>query len=346
MEPKGLVIYDRVYIEHFLRPRPGETKLGERIRFLDRFTPWQEALEQSDARYVLLGLPEDIGVRANLGRGGAHTAWEPFLQFFLNTQHNGFNRADDLLLLGHMDFTALYDRMLKLDLHHKDQLQEARKLVEDIDSRVAPLIETLVRAGKVPIVIGGGHNNAYPLLKGASNALGTPVGALNIDPHADLREREGRHSGNGFRYAFEEGYLNYYSIFGLHENYLAESVEAFMQAHNRSIRFVSFEDLAIRFSVEAGGALDQLLEPLTGQSWGLELDADGIQNFPASARTSSGWGANEVRRWVYRAASNPNLRYFHLCEAAPVLAHRKADIKTGKLLSYLVTDFLKAQRSL
>nr|WP_233167177.1 arginase family protein [Pedobacter sp. ASV2] len=35
---------------------------------------------------------------------------------------------------------------------------------------VFPIIEKIVAAGKVPIVIGGGHNNAYPIIKGSSLA--------------------------------------------------------------------------------------------------------------------------------------------------------------------------------
>lgn len=346
MEPAHLVIYDRSYINHYLRPRQGETKLGERIYLLDRFLPFEDALEKSTAKFVLLGLPEDIGVRANYGRGGAHTAWDPFLQFFLNIQENAWNQGENLLLLGHMDFTPWYDRMGNLDLHHAKDLEHARRLVAELDLQIAPLIKTIVASGKVPVVIGGGHNNAYPILRGCSQALGSAVNALNIDPHADLREKEGRHSGNGFRYAFEEGCLGNYSVFGLHENYLSQSVFQYILEHGNRIHFSTFEDLVVRQKIDPATNLEELLQFVATSPWGLELDADGIQNFPASARTSSGWSANEIRRWVSQAANRPHLTYFHLCEAAPVLAHRKADIKTGKLLAYVVSDFLKAQNQI
>lgn len=344
MEPAQLVIYDRAYINHYLRPRQGETKLGEKISLMDRFLPFEEALIKSQARFVLIGFPEDIGIRANYGRGGAHTAWDPFLQFFLNIQNNVWNQGEDILLLGHMDFTPWYDRMGNLDLHHASDLEHARRLVAELDLHIAPLIKTIVATGKIPVVIGGGHNNAYPILKGASQALGSAVNALNIDPHADLREKEGRHSGNGFRYAFEESCLGNYGVFGLHENYLSDAVFKFIQDNQSRIKYTTFEDVCIRQSKPPANALDELLNFIDVSAWGLEIDADGIQNFPASARTSSGWSANEIRRWVAQAASRKNLVYFHLCEAAPVLAHRKADIKTGKLLAYLVSDFLKAQK--
>lgn len=59
-----------------------------------------------------------------------------------------------------------------------------------------------------PIAIGGGHNNAYPMLKGYSLAKKEKINAINCDPHADFRALEGRHSGNGFSYAVNDGYLD------------------------------------------------------------------------------------------------------------------------------------------
>jgi formiminoglutamase len=47
------------------------------------------------------------------------------------------------------------------------------------------------------------------------------VNAINFDAHSD-RILEGRHSGNGFSYAYEEGFLKKYFIFGLHENYTSK----------------------------------------------------------------------------------------------------------------------------
>jgi hypothetical protein len=37
------------------------------------------------------------------------------------------------------------------------------------------------------------------------------------------------------------------------------------------------------------------------------------------------------------------VKYFHLAEAAPVLSHIKTDLKTGKLMAYLITDYIKAR---
>jgi formiminoglutamase len=49
------------------------------------------------------------------------------------------------------------------------------------------------------------------------------INAINFDAHSDFRILEGRHSGNGFSYAYEEGFLKNI-VFGLHENYTSKSV--------------------------------------------------------------------------------------------------------------------------
>ena len=51
------------------------------------------------------------------------------------------------------------------------QLMAYRHAVHTIDEEVEPLIKLITAAGKIPIVVGGGHNNAYPLIKGAAKGL-------------------------------------------------------------------------------------------------------------------------------------------------------------------------------
>jgi arginase family enzyme len=38
------------------------------------------------------------------------------------------------------------------------------------------------------------------------------VNAINFDAHSDFRILEGRHSGNGFSYAYEEGFQKYFIL--------------------------------------------------------------------------------------------------------------------------------------
>src|ERR1044071_6659715 len=99
-----LKIYSKQDILSLTRLRKFETRLGERVHWINNASALTESIRQSPAKYVLVGIPEDIGDKANYGIGGADTVWIPFLQAFLNIQSNDFLDGDSILLLGHFDF--------------------------------------------------------------------------------------------------------------------------------------------------------------------------------------------------------------------------------------------------
>src|SRR5688572_10203804 len=85
------------------RIRRFETKLGERVQ-VSQGGNLAAAIAETTARYVVLGIPESIGVKANHGLGGTDTAWIAFLQAFLNIQSNDFLSGEELMVLGSFDF--------------------------------------------------------------------------------------------------------------------------------------------------------------------------------------------------------------------------------------------------
>ena len=68
-------------------------------------------LEDSEVKFVLFGVKEDIGVLANKGRAGAKETWDVALKSLLNLQSNQFTNPSNVLLLGHLDFSKLYDTL-------------------------------------------------------------------------------------------------------------------------------------------------------------------------------------------------------------------------------------------
>jgi formiminoglutamase len=91
--------------------------------------------------------------------------------------------------------------------------------------------------------------------------------------------------------------------------------------------------------------LKEGLEFVFGKGFGVELDCDGIQHFPSSAITSSGFSPNQARMYAYKSGTYHNALYFHLTEAAPALAGEEAS-KWGKFMAYLVSDFIKGKTQL
>src|SRR6056297_2457613 len=57
----------------------------------------------------------------------------------------------------------------------------------EVMERLATRTEAAVRAGRVPVTLGGEHSLSYGAVTGVARALGRPVGVVQIDAHADLR---------------------------------------------------------------------------------------------------------------------------------------------------------------
>ncbi|RZK50626.1 MAG: arginase [Pedobacter sp.] len=321
-----LQIFTKDDIRSEINFRLGETRLGEEVQAVMRL----EDLHKFRSTFVIVGVPEDYGVLANDGIGGAHTAWKSFLKAFLNLQQNSFLNGSDFILLG----------QLVLDPPRSLKIEHIRDKVALIDNLLYPVIQQIMSAGKIPIVIGGGHNNAYGLIKGASLATNRKVNVINIDAHADLRDLEGRHSGNGFSYAKEDGYLANYGIFGLQQNYITHHIQKALE-YDSTIFPVYYEDILI-----SNYSITQQFQSLCEKTQtldGLEIDLDCVENLVSSASSPSGFRLDQVRELVLRFGSKFN--YLHICEGAAELADGRINPLIGKTIAFLVSDLAKSKHN-
>lgn len=323
--------------------RQGETKFFEKAYFLETTENLLKQLVNSPAKFVLFGIKEDIGVRANLGKPGSKNTWDYVLKSILNTQHNDFNNGSNLLILGALEFPEIYEELNKKDFSNPSTLNYFRKAVEFIDTQVTQLIFQIVESGKIPIIIGGGHNNAYGNIKGYSSGLKSKINVINLDAHADFRELEGRHSGNGFSYAFEEGFLDRYYILGLHENYNSQYIWDKIKSVNSRVKFSTFDAMKVREETNFKDECLKALDFISEKPFGIEIDCDAIEDLYSSAMTPSGFSVSEARAFINMFAMHQNSLYMHLCEAGVTDGVDKSNDQQGKLLAYFVTDFLKAK---
>ena len=325
--------YTKEQILALTNVRPGETKLGERVGIIADL----DSLASTNFKFVLIGLPEDVGVRANFGIGGARTAWEGALRSLLNIQSTRRFKGDELAVLGYIDFG---DILTKAGSLNADELSKLRSLVSEVDNLVEAVVSKIFAAGKIPVIIGGGHNNSYPILKAFSKAFDQPVNTINVDAHTDFRLLEGRHSGNGFSYAFKEGYLNKYVMIGLHENYNSQEVIEGLKAQPKHFHYVFFEDF-IRENNSHSRAFQDALNFTEGLC-GLEIDLDSIAGSLSSAMSPSGFSTEQVRDMIAQTTIR-QLFYLHIAEGAIRLDDGRESDQTGKLIAFLISDFIKAQ---
>eukprot|EP00727_Mastigamoeba_balamuthi_P008136 m51a1_g3943 hypothetical protein (349) ;mRNA; f:296574-297965 len=333
-------------LDQYTTKRPNETKLGEQMLTL----PAGGLAAASGARFVVVGVSEDIGPRANFGRGGATSAWTPALTALCNVQSNAFLNGSEILVLGHVETADLLSQVPQ-QAAGQPQSAEAteamRRLVEQLDARVANVVRAIVAAGKIPVIIGGGHNNALPNLRGSlqgfkerlGDKAAPAVNAINCDPHSDFRPLEGRHSGNGFSYAFAEGTLDRYAVLAMHESYNTRAVVDKFAANKDRLAYYTYDSIFVRCEVKFKQAVAKCVEFCGGRPCGIELDLDAVEDVPASAITPCGISAVQARYYVATSAALlPQVAYLHLCEGAPSLAGKEG---LGKLVAYLVTDFVK-----
>lgn len=293
--------------------RNGETRLGEHFS--------QQVF--SSAKYVLIGVSENVGPQANWGRQGSENAFEAFSKIFFNTQFYPEVPLQNLAFLGQIK-----------QVKQTSDRSEATVMVAELDQLILEVLTQHLAPHQIPIIVGGGHNNALPLMRWAANK--GKLSVVNIDAHADLRPTELRHSGNSFSFALEEGLLANYGVFGLHEAFNNSAIRN--QLTNPQISHRFYED----YLQGPYQLLDDVLGFVSHQhhAVGIEIDMDSIALMPSSAFSPSGWSLDQIRALVLKLGHiKPEIAYLNLTEAAPL--DERDDIIVGKALSYLVRDFVR-----
>ena len=330
----SLQIFNSEFIANYYTHRNSELKWGDLAKTISS-NNWETELINSDVEYVILGIAEDIGIRANFGRAGAKETFINSLSSLLNIQHNRFINSEKILILGQITFDDEYKSI-------NISIDDLRILCEKVDEIVFDIALKIFKAKKKLIVVGGGHNNSYPLLKALSTYHQTSINCLNVDAHTDYRALEGRHSGNGFSYAKKDNYLNRYGILGLHENYNSESVLKTID-DNIDIQYFTFEDIEIRKRISLEESVNSFVNFLIEKPCALEVDLDAIQYLPSSAMSSTGFSTNQMREIIHHSASLLKCEYLHLTEASIGLTTNENDkYILGKTIAYLLSDYIKA----
>lgn len=340
--------YSKADILEFTKIRRFETKLGEKIIHIPDPKSFESFLKETDASYILLGIPEDIGIRANEGKGGADSLWQPFLKAFLNIQSNDFLTGEDIALAGYFDFSDIKSVIEKNAYNSEEKTAAYRHAVNAIDEEVENLVKLITQYKKIPLIIGGGHNNAYPAIKGAAKGLFkaeliplAQINCINLDAHADYRPLEGRHSGNAFHYADEDGYLDKYCVLAIHENYLQQNVWLDM-VNSPFIDCITYEDIFIHEKRNFIQAIAHATAFTDDSYTGVELDMDAIENVLSSASSPCGVTARHARQYMNYVAIDSKIAYLHISEGAAKTEDGIFNNSTGKLVSYLVSDFVKS----
>jgi len=195
------------------------------VQLVDLHEPLEHCF---DPTICFVGYASDLGVRENGGRPGAADGPSR-----LRARMASFPAIDGITVLDCGDVVA-GDSVLAT--------QEA----------LADAVERIVRAGAMPVILGGGHDQAFGHFLGVARATGSPPACINFDAHLDLRPipASGPNSGTPFTQAAE-----WCKARGTPFRYLALGVQ---RAGNTSLLFARAELIGATLVDADGFALDTI----------------------------------------------------------------------------------------
>lgn len=142
--------------------------------------------DYESAHVVMLGCPEDEGVRRNLGRPGARRSPTEIRRALYRLSTNSSIQAQNLFDLG--------------DIIIKDTLEETHKVLRSVVSKI-------LQTGKLLLVMGGRNDISYPDCAALAEVKKDLL-VFNIDKHFDVRELTPRNSGTSYRLLLEKNLIH------------------------------------------------------------------------------------------------------------------------------------------
>lgn len=285
------------------RGDPADPRLGEVVRRWDggpcTLLPGQAAL---------LGFPCDEGVRRNHGRTGAALAPDA--------------------IRGYLYRLTPWDPLAEVDLASL-AVTDLGNLRTDTDlavaqQRLGDVVAAVLRAGAVPVVLGGGHETAFGHYLGYVGA-GLECGIVNIDAHLDVRPYpRGPHSGSPFRQAIEHPTCplkpGRYVVIGAQRQSAARTHGQFVRDHQGRVHWLD----ALSPDRRVPEVVDEELRRLGAECGAvlLTVDADAFRQADVpgtSAPSPFGLEGTVFPAIALRAGSDPRVRSLEVVEVNPSL---------------------------
>ncbi len=162
----------------YSRGDPSDIRFGDVVR--------RDLQAYAEAHVVVLGCPQDEGVRRNRGRSGARLAPSEIRKALYRYPVSESHQHLRLIDVGNVKIA---------------------ETLEDTHATLRQTVRRLLGDGKKVVVLGGGNDISYPDCLALSKAATRPL-VFNIDRHLDVRADVPRNSGTPYRQLLEEGALD------------------------------------------------------------------------------------------------------------------------------------------
>lgn len=296
----------------YSRHDAADPRMGDRVL--------REEADYELADIVILGCPQDEGIRRSGGRPGASEAPEAVRrQFYRLTTFNIYRRIFDL---GDVKIGAT---------------------LEETHDTMTAVIRRLLADGKRVIVLGGGDDISYACGRAMAAAFGPDqwIG-VNVDSRIGVCAAQTRNSETQFRQLIEEGHLlpDYFYEAG-YQSHLTSPVD-YEYLRSLGVHRISLE--LLRSRAEADIELkEQIRQKFIGHStslntfFGFDLGVVRAADAPGTTDPSPlGLRAGEFIQLVKYAASLANTRIIEFTEVCP---EYDVDDRTAKLVAIAMHRF-------
>ena len=302
----------------FSRNDPSDLRMGDiSLRGEKNFT--------NEIKVGIIGVPTDEGVKRNGGRIGAKDGPDAIRTEFYKRTPFVVGKEKSPVTVPVFDFGDI----------------KIGKTLEETHDRLSEVIHSLVSAKIIPIVLGGGHDIAYPNFVGFSKGKQT-VGVINIDTHLDYRKAiPKRNSGTSFRQMLDQHQspLNAMNLVEIGIQSFANSADHYSELIERGATVFSLRDVRTEGIAKT---LDLAYELATSSTDSLyisfDLDAVNSADAPGvSASLPTGLTAEEFLTVALFAGKRRKTKLIDIVELNPKY---DVDGRTAKLAAIAIMYFL------
>lgn len=313
----------------FSKGDPKDPRLGEIVK---RWENEEELLSllSSGADAVIIGIPDDTGIIRNKGREGAKKGPDAVRKKFYTLTPGCISEIDKLKIV---------------DIGNV-------KIEEDIEKthqNVEKVVEEITKMGIIPIIIGGGHDFAHPVMEGLIRGYSArkngelKYGRINTDSHFDVRDLTFRlTSGVPFYLTLEmEGNPvlgKNFVEFGFQEHHNAKVHYDYLV--NKGATIIALEEIQRDGLEKCWNKAKTIAEEGT-EAVGLSIDIDAarVSDAPgASAAYPNGFTAAELEKIAYLAGRDEKIKMLDIFEICPLL---DIDNRTAALGASIMFYFLR-----
>jgi len=267
------------------------------------------------AHIVIMGCPEDAGIRRNRGITGARNAPKEIRRALYKLALNEAIQSKSIFDLG--------------DIKTGETLEETHATLKQIIRRV-------LGDGKTVIVLGGGNDISYPDCAALAE-LKKEMLVFNIDKHFDVRDLSPRNSGTAYRQLIDEGFIDPERFYELGSEGFANSPAYRDYLERKGAHVYSLDEMR---SYGLRSLFKDILKSYSYEAvfWGFDMDVVRDADAPGvSARYPTGLAAREIIQIAEIAGKATNFGVVEFTEVNPEV---DLNNRTGKLTAILIHTFL------